>query len=78
MQVLLQYHDIIGQEVYYVQYRAFFYIIGQLLHYRAFLLHYRAVITVPAFITLSVGTGLPLGSVKDNLGSIGGVVLCLC
>ena len=29
-----------------LQYRAFYYIIGQLLHYRAFLLHYRAVITV--------------------------------
>ena len=35
-----------------LQYRAFYYIIGQLLHYRAFLLHYRA----RAFITLSVGT----------------------
>ena len=29
-----------------LQYRAFYYIIGQLLQYRAFLLHYRAVITV--------------------------------
>ena len=36
---------IIGQEVYYSIGR-FYYIIGQLLQYRAFLLHYRAVITV--------------------------------
>ena len=47
--VLLQYQSksyyIIGQEVYYSIGR-FDYIIGQLLQYRAFLLHYRAVITV--------------------------------
>ena len=47
--VLLQYQSksyyIIGQEVYYSIGR-FYYIIGQLLQYRAFLLHYRAVITV--------------------------------
>ena len=53
MHVLLQYQSksyyIIGQEVYYSIGR-FYYIIGQLLQYRAFLLHYRAV------ITLSVGT----------------------
>ncbi len=49
VQVLLQYQSksyyIIGQEVYYSIGR-FYYIIGQLLQYRAFLLHYRAVITV--------------------------------
>ena len=49
MHVLLQYQSksyyIIGQEVYYSIGR-FYYIIGQLLQYRAFLLHYRAVITV--------------------------------
>ena len=49
MHVLLQYQSksyyIIGQEVYYSSGR-FYYIIGQLLQYRAFLLHYRAVITV--------------------------------
>ena len=50
MQVLLQYQSksyyIIGQEVYYSIGR-FYYIIGQLLHNRAFfLLHYRARITV--------------------------------
>ena len=47
--VLLQYQSksyyIIGQEVYY-SIGWFYYIIGQLLQYRAFLLHYRAVITV--------------------------------
>ena len=49
MHVLLQYQSksyyIIGQEVYYSIGR-FYYIIGQLLQYRAFSLHYRAVITV--------------------------------
>ena len=49
MHVLLQYQSksyyIIGQEVYYSIGR-FYYIIGQLLQYRAFLLHYRSVITV--------------------------------
>ena len=58
VQVLLQYQSkvITGG---LLQYRAFYYIIGQLLHYRAFfyyiigqLLQYRA------FITLSVGTGV--------------------
>ena len=37
---------IIGQEVYYSIGRFFYYIIEHLLHYRAFLLHYRALITV--------------------------------
>ena len=59
MHVLLQYQSksyyIIGQEVYYsigrfITLSGSYYIIGR------FLLHYRAVITVSAFITLSVGT----------------------
>ena len=55
MHVLLQYQSksyyIIGQEVYYSIGR-FYYIIGQLLQYRA-------------FITLSVGTGRPM-SMNDS------------
>ena len=65
MHVLLQYQSksyyIIGQEVYYSIGR-FYYIIGQLLQYRA-------------FITLSVGTALvachPLRHVVSMLGMMG-------
>ena len=67
MQVLLQYQSksyyIIGQEVYFSIGR-FYYIIGQLLHYRAFFITLSGVfyyiighvLQYRAFITLSVGT----------------------
>ena len=60
VQVLLQYQSksyyITGQEVYYSIGR-FYYIIGQLLHYRAFFYYIIGhVLQYRAFITLSVGT----------------------
>ncbi len=60
MQVLLQYQSksyyIIEQEVYYSIGR-FYYIIGQLLHYRAFFYYIIGhILQYRAFITLSVGT----------------------
>ena len=51
---------IIGQEVYY-SFGRFYYIIGQLLQYRAFLLHYRAVITVSGVYYIIGWYSFPFG-----------------